>query len=431
MSFDPKRIHNIADLREAARAILPRGLFEFVDRGTENERALQRNRAAIDRLAFLPRVLVDVAARTCATTFFGQTSKLPLAIAPTGAAGLLWLDGEVAIARAAARAGVPFTLSTASIISMERVAAEAGGNLWFQLYMWPQRSMSLQLVERARAAGYNTLLVTVDSAVSPNREYNKKNGFSLPMRISRANAWDVATHPRWLCNVFLRYLLRSGIPMLENYPEEMRHKLTEDARAHRGLPRNDSLRWDDFRDLRKRWTGPLLVKGILHPDDAVLAADNGADGIVISNHGGRNLDGASAPLAVLPEIVDRVARRITVMVDSGFDRGSDIVKALALGAHGAFIGRAPLWGVAAGGEAGAVRALEIFSDEIDRVFALIGVCNVSELTRSLLVDELAPLYGLPTRTHTPLRSSSATSPRLVQPTDESSHSSSDQEARHG
>lgn len=391
MGYDCGGALNIADLRDAARKALPRGLFEFVLRGTEDEVALRRNRARFDAISMRPRVLVDVSQRSQEHAFFGKPCSMPIAIAPTGAAGLLWFDGEIAVAKAAANAGIPFTLSTASIVSMERVADEAGGCLWFQLYMLPERKMSHQLIERAKAAGYEGLVVTVDTAATPNREYNQRNGFSLPMRLTQSNVVDVAKHPGWFFSVFLRYLLRSGIPMLENYPDELRQKLTEKPGGQRGLPKSDSLDWNDFRKLRKLWKGPLMVKGILNPEDAMLAADCGAEAVIVSNHGGRNLDCSMAPIEALPAIVDKVGSRIEVMVDSGFERGGDVVKALALGAKGVFVGRAPLWGVSVAGEAGARRAIAILQQEIDRVLAYAGCPTIEALDRSIL--QLTPGFG--------------------------------------
>ncbi|MDO9277268.1 MAG: alpha-hydroxy acid oxidase [Polaromonas sp.] len=372
--------YNLADLRRQARKILPKGLFEFVDRGTENELALRTLRAALDRVMFRPHVFVDVSARTTSTEFFGKPSTMPLAVAPTGAAGLLWFDGEIEVARAAQNIGVPFILSTASIVSMERVAAEAGGRLWFQLYMWSDRNLSMELVDRAKAAGYEALIVTADTPVSPNREYNKHNGFSLPMRISSRNVMDVALHPRWFFNVLARYLMRSGVPALENYPASMRVRLDEPQTPFKC----DSLNWDDLRQLRKKWSGPLIVKGILRADDALRAHECGADAIVVSNHGGRNLDASVPPFTVLPEIVDALGKRMDVWVDGGMSRGSDVVKAIAMGAKGALVGRGPLWGVACDGEPGARLALQIYKDEMDRVMAYVGASSVAALDRDLL-----------------------------------------------
>lgn len=372
--------YNLADLRRHAKRVLPKGLFEFVDRGTENELALRTMREALEHVLLRPRVLVDVSQRNQATEFFGRPSSSPMVVAPTGAAGLLWFDGEIEIARAAARVGIPFALSTASIVSMERVADGAGGRLWFQLYMWPDRRLSMELVDRARKAGYEALIVTVDTPVSPNREYNKHNGFSLPMRITRRNAWDVAMHPRWFLNVFARYMMRAGIPTLENYPDSLRTRLNQ---AQSPL-KCDSLTWDDLRDIRQRWTGPLIVKGILRVEDALKARDCGVDAVLVSNHGGRNLDASVPPFTVLPQIVDAIASKVDVFVDGGFNRGGDIVKALAIGAKGAFVGRAPLWGVAADGEPGARLALGILRDEIDRVMAFTGSPDLAALTRDLL-----------------------------------------------
>ena len=370
--------YNIFDLRDQALRRVPKGLFEFVDRGTEDEVALRNNRAVFERIRFRPRTLVDVSGRNQEVTLFGHKHKMPIAIAPTGTAGLMWHEGEIALARAAREAGVPFTLATGSMTAMERVADEAGGRLWFQLYMWPDKSMSHKLVERAKAAGYEALVVTVDGAVSGNREYNLRNGFTIPFSFTRKNITDVLVHPRWLLGVLARYVLTTGMPRYENYPSEIKYKVTARPMG-RSQMRNDSLNWDDLKVLRRMWPGTLIVKGLAHPKDAILAAECGADGVVVSNHGGRNLDGAMAPLEALPEVVDAVGKRMTVFVDSGFRRGSDVVKALALGAHAVLIGRATLYGVAAGGEAGAARAIALFREEIDRVMALIGARSVAEL----------------------------------------------------
>ena len=359
-------------------------MFEFVDRGTEDEVALRNNRAAFERIKLKPRTLVDVSGRSQETTLFGHRQQMPIAIAPTGSAGLMWYEGEIALARAAAAAGIPFTLATGSMTAMEKIAAQAGGRLWFQLYMWPDRSLSHKLVERAKAAGFEALMVTVDGAVSGNREYNLRNGFTIPFTFTRRNVSDVLMHPEWLLGVLTRYLLTTGMPRYENYPSEHKYRITARPMG-KGMLLNDSLNWDDLRVLRRMWPHTLIVKGILHPQDARLAADCGADGIVVSNHGGRNLDSSMAPIEVLPEVVDAVGKRITVIVDSGFRRGSDVVKALALGAKAVLIGRPTLYGTAAGGEAGAARAIAIFRDEIDRVLALLGCPGIAALNREYLM----------------------------------------------
>jgi len=376
--------YNIEDLREIARRRVPKGMFEFVDRGAEDEVALRNNRTAFERIRLQPRALVDVSRRSQEITLFGKPQKMPIAIAPTGSAGLMWHDGEIALARAAAAAGIPFTLATGSMTAMEAIAAQAGGRLWFQLYMWPDRSLSHKLVERASTAGFEALVVTVDGAVPGNREYNLRNGFTVPFSFTRRNVSDVLMHPEWLLGVLARYVFTTGMPRYENYPGEFKHRITAQPMG-KGMLLNDSLNWDDLRVLRRMWPRTLIVKGILHPRDAGLAADCGADGIVVSNHGGRNLDSSMAPIEVLPEIVDAVGKRITVIVDSGFRRGSDVVKALALGARAVLIGRPTLYGTAAGGEAGAARAIAIFREEIDRVLALLGCPGIAALDREYLV----------------------------------------------
>jgi len=370
--------YNIADLREMARRRLPRGMFEFVDRGTEDEVALANNRAAFERIRFRPRTLVDVSTRSQEITLFGRKVPMPIAVGPTGTAGLLWYQGEVGLARAAAAGGIPFTVAINSMTSMETIAEQAGGRLWFQLYMWSDRALSHQIVARAKAAGFEALIVTVDGAVRANREYGHRNGFEMPFRFNRRNVAGVLARPGWLCSVLARYAITSGIPRFENYPPDIMDRLTARTLKSSFL-KNDSLTWNDIRTLRKLWPGILMVKGILHPQDAVLAAECGADGVIVSNHGGRMLDSAIAPIEVLPEIVDAVGKRITVLMDSGVRRGADVVKALALGAQAVLIGRATLYGVAAAGEAGAARAIAILRDEVSRVMALIGAREVAEL----------------------------------------------------
>jgi (S)-mandelate dehydrogenase len=381
--------YNIADLREMARRRLPRGIFEFIDRGTEDEVALRNNRAAFERIRFRPRTLVDVSARSQEITLFGRKAPLPIAVGPTGTAGLLWYQGEVGLAKAAAAAGIPFTVAINSMTSMETIAEQAGGRLWFQLYMWSERSLSHQIVARAKEAGFEALIVTVDGAVRANREYGHRNGFEMPFRFNRRNVGGVLARPGWLINVLLRYAATSGVPKFENYPPDVMDRLTARTLKSSFL-KNDSLTWEDIRALRKLWPGVLMVKGILHPHDAVRAAESGADAVIVSNHGGRMLDSSMAPIEVLPEIVDAVGKRITVMMDSGVRRGADVVKALALGAQAVLIGRATLYGTAAAGEAGAARAIAILREEVSRVLALIGVRDVADLSPELLELPVLP-----------------------------------------
>jgi (S)-mandelate dehydrogenase len=369
---------NIFDLREIAKRRLPKWLFEFVDRGTEDEIALRNNREAFSRIQLRPRMLVDVSGRKLDTTVYGKEHKMPIGIAPTGAVGMMWYQGELALARAAKEAGIPFSLATGSITSMEEVAGEVGGTLWMQLYMWADRRLSHQLVRRASAAGFEALLVTVDGVVAGNREYNRRNGFSVPFKYNAKNTSDVLRHPRWMLGVLGRYIANGGMPTRANFPDELKGKITTEYGGNKET-RSDSLNWDDLKALRDIWPGKLLVKGLLHPDDAARSLEYGADGIIVSNHGGRNCDAAPSPIEVLPHIVKAVGDRTTVLFDSGVRRGSDVVKALALGARMVLIGRSTLYGTAAAGYAGAKRALDIYRGEISRSMAQIACNKVSEI----------------------------------------------------
>ncbi|HWK66416.1 MAG TPA: alpha-hydroxy acid oxidase [Rhizobiaceae bacterium] len=367
-----------------ARRHLPRGIFEYVARGTDEDRALAGNVRAFDEIELLPRVVRDVSDASTSCTLLGKPSAAPIAVSPTGFASLLWLDGEVGSARAAAKAGVPFALSTGSITPMEQIKEEAGGRLWLQLYVWPQRDMTRELIARARKAGYEALIITVDTPVAPFRPYNLKNGFSIPFKISSRNFLDIATHPRWLLNVVLRRYLKSGPMVAENYPAQLRVPVSAAKPGKFNLPFCDNVSWEDIREFRRLWDGPLLLKGVMHPEDAEQAVNVGCDGVIVSNHGGRNLDASTAPIRVLPEIVDKVAHKATVLLDSGVSRGSDIAKALALGAHGVMTGKATLFGVGAGGEAGAQRSLEILVEELSRVMTNVGARDIASLEPALL-----------------------------------------------
>jgi (S)-mandelate dehydrogenase len=370
--------HNVAELRDAARRRLPRGVFEFIDRGTEDEVAIANNRTAFERIKLHPRILVDISGRSLETSLFGAKLEMPIVIAPTGAAGLCWHDGEIAMARAAAAAGIPFTLANGSFAPMERVAREAGGRLWFQIYLAKDRQLTYGLLDRAQGAGVEALIVTVDTPVSPNREHNARNGFAIPFRPNATLLADVLCHPRWLTGVMFRYLLTSGIPRFENYPQGQQFNILAPSGAA-ARARSDSMTWEDIVRLRERWPRTLILKGVLRQEDAERAMKIGVDGVIVSNHGGRMLDSSPAPIDVLSEIVGAVGHRLTVMLDSGIQRGSDIVKALALGARAVLIGRATLYGVSVGGESGAGKALSLLRTELDRTMALVGCKSVAEL----------------------------------------------------
>lgn len=375
--------YNIEDLRQIAQRRLPRVAWDYLERGAEDDATMSGNRAAFERIHFEPRTLVDVSARTLRHTLFGKTYTAPFGIAPTGAAGLYSFEADIALARAAAQAGVPFVLSTASFVAMERVAQEAGGSKWFQLYMSKDREAAERLVRRAFDAGYEALVVTTDVPVGANREYNLRNGFAIPFRINARNVVDGLLHPRWLTQVFLRTLLSSGVPRFQNVDSNVGGRIiAKDLSAFRA--RRDALDWSDMAWLRTIWPRKLLIKGVLVADDARLALQHGADGVVVSNHGGRQLDGARAAIDALPAIVEAVGGRMPVLFDSGVRRGADIVKALALGADFVFTGRATLYGAAVGGEAGVTRALDLLRSETDRVMALIGCNTVAELDRRYL-----------------------------------------------
>lgn len=383
---------NNHDLRLMAQKRLPKWLFEFVDRGTEDEVALRNNRAAFERIKLKTQVLIDVSKRNQEITLFGKQHGMPLGIAPTGPAGMLYYKGELELARAAKAANIPFTLATGSQTSMEEVAKVVGGTLWFQLYMWSDVRMSHILVERAKNAGFEALVVTLDGPVGTNREYNVRNGYTVPFRYTSKNTAAVLARPGWLINVIMRYWMSGGMPTRANYPEGMTEKFTHVSTAERKT-KNDSLSWDDLSVLRDMWPGKLLVKGILTPLDAERAIKRGVDGVIVSNHGGRNFDSSMAPIEALAPIVDAVGSRTTVIVDSGFRRGSDVVKALAIGAKMVMVGRTTLWGTTVGGEAGAARAINFYREEISRTLAYLGCRNIGELSRDCL--EYVPTPHVP------------------------------------
>lgn len=343
---------------------------------------MSRNREAFDRLTFRPRVLRDVSKIDTSTTILGRNSPLPFAIAPTGAAGMMWFRGDIELAKAAEKAGIPFTISSASTMDLEDVVP-VGGRQWFQLYLWQDRELSYAVVDRAHAAGCDALFVTLDLAVPPNREYLMRNGFGMPFGLNRQNVPDILTHPRWLAGVIGRYILNGGIPKQANLPKNLKHSVARGAKPG-ALFKQDDLDWSGIKRLRDRWPGKLVLKGILHPEDARMAIDAGADAVVVSNHGARSLDHSLAAIDALPEIVDAIAGQTEILLDSGVRRGSDVVKALALGASAVLVGRATLYGLAAFGGKGVTRAIDLLAAETSRVMAMTGARSIQDVNCALL-----------------------------------------------
>ena len=375
-----ERAVNIEDLRRLARARLPRSVFDFFDGGAEDETTLAGNRAAFERVRLLPRVLVDVHAPDTGVEIFGKRSSLPMAIAPTGAIGAGRHDADLMLARAAAAAGIPYSLATPATNSIEEIAEKAGGRLWFQLYLLKKVDFRMQLVARARAAGYEALLVTVDLTTGGKRERDLRNDFAAPFVPNWRNSRDVLFKPAWLSG-----MARRGVPRMKNLEGMLtRPPRLTDVAASVGRELDASFSWDDVKSLRDAWPGKLVLKGIVHPADAERAVTVGCDGVVVSNHGGRQLDGAIATADALPLVARAAGGKLTVLVDGGVRRGVDLLKARALGAQGVLTGRATLFGVMAGGDAGAKRAIEILAGEFERAMMLCGVARAADISASLL-----------------------------------------------
>ncbi len=378
---DLARAINIADLREIARRKVPNFIFEYVEGGAEDEASVRHNRAALEALRFVPRTLVDTTARHQRIELFGRECPAPLIVAPTGGNGMIHPLGDLALARAAASAGVPFCLSTVSTVRLERLATEVGGRLWMQLYVMDDRKVAEDIVTRAAAAGFEALVFTTDANVFGSREWDRRN-YRRPGKPTARNILDALRHPRWLYEV----LLRDGVPKFENIASFLPAGGATALGGSTVIPKlfGPSITWDDVRWLRRIWRGKLLVKGVMSVEDARRAAELGCDGIVLTNHGGRQLDYCVSPIEVLPEIAQAVGGQLTVLVDGGFRRGSDVIKALALGARGVMLGRATLYGLTAAGERGARRALEIVTTEIDRTLGQLGCRSVADLGPHLL-----------------------------------------------
>jgi L-lactate dehydrogenase (cytochrome) len=380
----PRRLRMILaldDFEAPARRYLPRPMYGYVSGGAETNASLRANRAAFDDYAFVPRVLVDVSARSTKTTLFGRAYDAPFGIAPMGGSSMAAYQGDIVLARAAAAANVPMIMSGASLTRLEDVRA-AGRTSWFQAYLPGDDTAIKPLIERVARAGFDTLVLTVDVPVGANRENNVRSGFNRPLRPTLRLAWDSALRPRWLFGMFLRTLVLHGMPHFENTGTRA-PLITRTAERYSG-PR-DKLSWPHLELMRRIWKGRLVLKGVLNPRDARIARESGVDGVIVSNHGGRQLDGSIAPLRALPEVAAE-ARGMTVMMDSGIRRGTDVLKALALGAQFVFVARPFLYAAAIAGDAGVHHAINLLREEVDRDMALLGITELAQMTRERLID---------------------------------------------
>lgn len=377
------RAASVADLRRIARRRLPGGVFDYIDGGAEDERTMRANVAAFSAVTFRPRVLRGVREVDISSTMFGRPVSFPLVLAPTGFTRITDPQGELAVARAAERAGIPYTLSTLSTRSIEEVRAVSNGRLWFQVYAWRDRGLVKEMIDRAAAARYEAIVLTVDTAVLGRRERDVRRGFSLPPTIGPGTLVDGARHPGWtwsflrgepirFANVVGRAVGDGGSPVrLSDYVNTQF---------------DPALSWRDVEWLRSVWNGPIVIKGIQSVEDAVLAADAGVEAIALSNHGGRQLDGAPAALSLVAPVAERVGGRIEIICDGGVQRGGDIIKAVAAGATACMAGRAYLYGLAAAGERGVDRVLEWFRADLRRTMSLLGAPTIASLDRSFLAE---------------------------------------------
>ncbi len=375
-----RRVYSVAEMRRRAERVLPKPVFDFADGGAEDEWTLSRNEAAYDHLQLVPQTLRGAADRDLSVELFGKTLALPVMIGPTGLSGLFWPNGEICAARAAAAAGTAFCLSHASVCTLEELAATGISPRWMQVFVYRDRGFTRELAERAQAAGYDALVLTIDNQLTGNRERDIRNGFTIPPKLAPLDVAAMAVKLPWLWRMrrelkritFANYVKpgdASGLTRLAGRVAEML---------------DPSMSWRDVDELRRIWTGPLILKGVLSPVEAREAAARGVDGLIVSNHGGRQLDGAVSSVEALPAVVESVAGRIPVLLDGGVRRGADVVKALALGARACLIARPQLWGLSVAGEAGVARVLEIFRTEIDRVMGLCGVRSTADIGPDLL-----------------------------------------------
>jgi L-lactate dehydrogenase (cytochrome) len=373
-------VTNIDDLRRMAQKRVARAIFDYVDRGSYDEQTLRANRADLESLHFRQRVAIDVDQRSTRTTMAGEEVAMPVAIAPVGLTGLNWADGEILGARAAGKFGIPFTLSTMSICSIEDVAGAVTKPFWFQLYVMRDRGFSASLIERAKAAKCSALVLTLDLQIQGQRHRDLKNGLAVPPKLTLGSAFDVMTKPGWALNVLSGR--RKSFGNLEGRIPDAKSLTTL---SHWIAGQFDpTLSWKDVEWVKKLWGGKLILKGILDVEDARIAASTGADAIVVSNHGGRQLDGTVSSIRALPEVAQAVGDRIEVLFDGGIRSGQDVLRALALGAKGTMIGKSFAYGLGAMGEAGVTKVLEILQKELDVTMALCGLRDVKDASPAIL-----------------------------------------------
>ena len=372
-----KNVACIADLQKLASRKVPRAFFDYVCAGSYEEETLRANIDDLRKLKLRQRVLVDMSSRDLSTTILGRKAPLPIALAPVAMTGLQYGNGEILAAHAANDAGIPFTLSTMSICSIEQVAAATGKPFWFQLYMMRDRGFIAELIARAKAANCSALVLTVDLQVLGQRHCDVRNGLAVPLELKLGNILNMAGKPAWVLSV-----MKSKSRTFGNLSGHV--KGMEDVKSlaeWTARQFDQALSWDDIEWVRGQWSGKLILKGILDASDARLAARSGADAIVVSNHGGRQLDGAASSISVLPDIVDAVGSEIEILFDGGIRTGKDIMRALALGAKSCLIGRSYAWGIGAGGQAGAAKAIDILANELDVTMALCGYKRVVDIDR--------------------------------------------------
>lgn len=379
-----RKILALQDLEEPARRYLPRPIFGYVSGGAETNAALRGNRSAYDELYFRPKSLVDVSKRSTKASLFGHTFSAPFGFSPMGGTSMVAYQGDVVLSRTAAEENLPMIMSGASLTKLEDVRA-AGRTAWFQAYLPGETDRIQKLVDRVERAGYDTLVLTVDTPVNANRENNVRSGFHKPLRPTPQLAWDCLTHPSWFFGMLVKTVMNQGMPYFENMGERV-PLIAFKAERDRG--NRDELNWAHVELMRRIWRGKLVLKGVLNSDVARIARESGVDGVIVSNHGGRQLDYSVAPLRVLPGIAAE-AKDMTVMMDGGIRRGTDILKALALGAQFVFVGRPILYATAIGGAVGLKHAIKLLRDEVSRDMALLGINTLDEMTQEMLM----PAHG--------------------------------------